>query len=166
MSTENEWSAWIFLNGRYKGRLVLEVLLKHPGYIEWYLKEPITTHNEARKNYIGHYITTFDELPFTGVQCAGRRADVRCEREVVNFSLYQGKGPPAFWCDQCEPHQLGARDGTLNICERYVEAIHIMSLFRGRANAKRMLIRRLAIAKGLNGRFTTKRILRFFHGAR
>ena len=70
-----------------------------------------------------------------------------------------------FWCNNCNPDQMGTLYGRIQIIETYLDALkHVRNYCQGRKGDYRNLIRSIAQAKGLGKRVGEERAREFFGG--
>ncbi len=130
--------------GRHRDKSVFEVVLKHPDYVAWLLSRP-TLYGPAQKlrTQIECLIEDFDDKPFTA-KCAGRS----CSNSATYGMAYVGCSGLSFWCDNCDPHQLGAAPGRLYSIWSYENALKFVEWHcAGRRQDYEEIIKQLARAK-------------------
>lgn len=149
--------------GRHKGELIESVIIKHPDFIFWLSEQDSTPGFQWLYDYIQQRIDTFDAKPFVNAKCAGKTEGQPCLQQVSRFALYRKSGIPTFWCDECDPLQLGANESKLAIRTDYYPALFFLDCYACTREQKRTLIRRLADAKGLTGNVTDQKALDFFY---
>src|SRR5688572_29264272 len=135
--------------GKYEGEDVRRLLLQHPDYVKWALKEAKSGQLAALAADIRRYIQDFDTKAFVE-QCMGKRTGARCTRPVKCGTAYQrniGFSVMLYrWCDTCDPHQSGAA-ATLIPVSTYTEALSIVDRYQGRKSDFTDIIKNLSRAK-------------------
>jgi hypothetical protein len=145
--------------GKHQGKSPQLLLLKYPDYALWMLREERATGNFASvQTELRRLIRLFDDKPIL-VPCLG--AD--CENIATRGTVYWGGAHFSWWCDDCDPCQLGASRGKLSIVQSFAHVIHhVGTNCKGEKPILRALIRRLAQAKGLAERVGEKQARDFF----
>jgi len=133
--------------GKHKGRGVWDVMLRNPDFIAW-LKEHHWDGFQWLYEGIAELVAEFDEAPFSEVSCAGDVDGCPCTNPVTRFSIYQKTSVPVFWCEDCDPCQLGAGKAKLSVGRTYYGALNHVIDNGGGMVAKRKVIREIAVAKG------------------
>jgi|WetSurMetagenome_2_1015567.scaffolds.fasta_scaffold39614_2 hypothetical protein len=149
---------------KFKGKHIENIMITHPGYIDWLLREEINDKFGYIIDHINYCIQRFDNRPYT-IQCFGTNMTTgeRCEKPISRLSLYSDNLEPYFWCSDCDPYQTGAMKA-LTIVRNYKEALDFIHNFCGNSNPDfQFLIEKISNAKGLTGRRTNEKILSFFH---
>ena len=160
--SEGKW--WPFGIHRTMERSIEEVILRYPDYITWWNQQDRYPGFEWLDEYIAKRIGVFDRKPFNNAKCAGKVNGLPCTRPVTLATCYATHSMPAFWCDECDPTQLGATVAKLTTVRTYNEALTHARCCNGPMTAQRDIIKNMAIAKGLKKPFTEKKIFRFLHG--
>lgn len=147
----------------HKGKLIETVIIRYPDFINWF--DGLEHHSgfQSLYDYIDECIEIFDNKPYT-ISCKGKVNGDPCLRPPTYASVYRRTADPVFWCDECNPCQLGATEEKLSRVSSYREALnHVTAQAQTRENY-RLIIRRMAEAKGLTGKRTDEKILHFFYG--
>ena len=159
----SEGRRWPFGKHRDAGRTIDEVVLCYPDYIHWWNNNPHSSGFQWLDDYIAAAIDVFDRRLFTNAKCAGKVDGIPCTRPVTLATLYKGSCSPAFWCDECDPLQLGASSATLTEVTTYNQAAaHARCCDRARTS-QRSIIKEFAIAKGLTKPWTKEKMFQFLH---
>lgn len=145
--------------GKHSNKTVETLILKDPAYILWILTE---TNPKGRlllvKTEAQRLIRIFDFKPFSR-NCQGRD----CTKPATSLSVYGDNiYSPMWWCDDCNPYQMGARDGKLSTIKTYQDAILHHLHFRTPKGFLKDLVKIMAIEKGLPKRLGTKEAEEFF----
>lgn len=132
--------------GKHDGKMTAKVLLREPNWAVWAMtKKDATGALASVKKELFEDMLRFDAVAFK-VECQGNG----CSKTATRVSLYRDDVRPNYWCDDCDPYQLGAPPGELNIVQRYAEALkHIEDYCSAPKTAFRGLVKALAQAKGL-----------------
>lgn len=132
--------------GKYSDKSVEMVILKDPAYISWVLTERNPAGRLAIiKTEVQRLIRIFNAKPFLR-NCQGRE----CTKPVTCISVYSDYVyAPMWWCDDCNPYQLGARDGKLSLIKTYHDALLHHMRFQKPKSALKDLVRTMAVEKGL-----------------
>lgn len=150
--------------GTYKDVDVRRLLLQHPDYVKWVLKEAKGGQLAALAADLRRYIQVFDAKTFVE-QCMGRRAGARCARPVkcgTAYHSHSGLSVDLFWwCDTCDPYQSGA-GATLIPVSTYSEALSVVDRYQGRKSDFTDIIKNLSRAKGMPKRVTSAALEAFF----
>ena len=148
-----------FKFGKYSDKLVEIVLLKDPNYIAWILGVPNPKGRMLLiKSEIQRLIRIFDAKPFLR-NCRGRD----CTRLATRLSVYfDDVYHPMYWCEDCDPSQMGARDGQLSMVKTYQDARLHHTLFHTPKSFLKDLVRNMAVEKGLPKRVGEKEAEGFF----
>jgi hypothetical protein len=145
--------------GKHYGKSAELVVLKEPDYVDWMLGLDGATGRlpETRREVRG-LVNEFDRKPILWpCQAPG------CGNRATRCSLYQGGLQPRWWCEHCDPYQLGASPGKLAIVKTYLNVVTYVSHYcRGRRVDLKVLIRVLAQAKGLPARVGEPEARNFF----
>lgn len=149
-------------NGPHEDKRIETVIIKFPDYIFWLAERDPNPKFRRLYDAIQRRVDVFDAKPFTNEQCAGKNAGMECTRPVTRFSLYRGSSIPSFWCSECDPLQLGANEGKIEVHATYYNALWCLHRANATREPKQSLIRRLAEAKGLTGNLTERKIRDFF----
>ena len=147
--------------GPHKGDIIETVIIKYPDFIFWLAERDPDPKFQWLYDAIQERVDIFDTKPFTNVQCAGRIDGVECTSPVTRFSLYRGSSIPSFWCSECDPLQLGASEGKIEIHTTYYDALWCLDRADANREQKQNLIRRLTEAKGVTGNLTEKKLVEF-----
>ena len=67
-----------------------------------------------------------------------------------------------WWCDDCDPYQMGARDGKLSLIKTYQDALLYHLHFRTPKKFVKDLVKTMATEKGLSKRVGMKEAEEFF----
>jgi len=103
-------------------------------------------------------IRIFDAKPFLR-NCRGRE----CTKPATCLSAYGDNSYAArWWCDDCDPYQLGARDGKLSLIKTYHDAFLHHNLYHTPKGFLNDLVRNMAVEKGLSHRIGHKEAEEFF----
>jgi hypothetical protein len=145
--------------GKFFGKSIRTLVLKEPSYIWWMVHaEPETEQFLAAQEAVRELIRRFDEKPFV-VRCQHRD----CPNLATGGSVYRGTPHPHWLCDGCDPYELGASPGKLEIVRSYADAALFVGTYcRGDKDFLRILIRALAQAKGLPQRVGEAQAAAFF----
>src|SRR5436305_1871752 len=134
--------------GKHSGKSVGKLILAEPAYVLRAFGQedpdlaPIV--QEAQR-----LIGIFDAKPLRA-QCRG----YNCDRAATRCTVYHRTCNPMYWCDHCDPHQLGARSGKLHDVRTYQDALAVGDAATwDRKWATRELIQQIAKAKGFTGQF-------------
>lgn len=150
--------------GKHKGKHIGWVVLKDPSYVLWALEQ--STPSGGLKAFVAEarrLIRIFNQKPFVK-RCAGRHSrDTRCSKRATRPSVYLDNLDCSWWCDTCDPYQLGALPGKLQTPSSYQEALrHVQFYCAGKKSDFVWLIGGLAEAKGAPKRLTKKALDQFF----
>jgi uncharacterized protein (DUF3820 family) len=145
--------------GKHSGKSAEMLVLKHPDYVLWVLRvEFPTAHLLQVRQELMRLIKIFNLKPIV-VPCRGEG----CEETATRGSVCRGAVWPSFWCDGCDPYQLGASSGKLRIVRFFGDAIdHVNTCCGARKEALRILIKELARARGLPTRVGEQQAEQFF----
>lgn len=146
--------------GKHKGKSVGYLLLKEPDYLKWLLEQPKSEGAMAKvKAEAIRLISIFNSKPFIR-KCEGKN----CQAPVSKYTTYRGSTSSiSYWCDSCDPYQLGAMKGKLSEHSTYNEAIRHIELTCGATkDGYKSIIRELALSKGLPKRSGESQIDAFF----
>jgi hypothetical protein len=150
-------------NGRHQGQLIETVIIKSPDYIRWLSEQLPHPGFQWLYDYIRECIDVFDGKPFVAT-CAGKIGTERCGNPATRFTMYPNSVSLYFWCDICDPEQLGAV-GKLTEGTCYYEALaHVAHTCEGRRAGYRSIIKSIAKAKGLPKRVEEQQMIEFFYG--
>ena len=146
--------------GKHSGKSVELLMLKEPSYIQWVLNQQSPTGNMATvKSHIQHLISIFDSKPFKGKKCSSKS----CDKPVTRYTVYFDNLQPYWWCDTCDPYQLGANSGKLHLPNDYKSALlHVATFCQGRKPDYTYIIKTLSQAKGLPDRVGESQAQSFF----
>ena len=139
--------------GKYKGKSVSEVVLKHPQYVQWVLEQTDATGQlKTIRNEMIRLISIFDSKTFTK-KCRTENCDQPATRCSVYGEDYIGL---YWWCDKCDPYQLLYQPSKIHIISKYQDVIgYTHTVFPA-------LIKRLAQEKRLPTRVKKGDIEKFF----
>jgi hypothetical protein len=147
--------------GRHKGMSLEVLVLQHPDYAAWMLfKESANCMLAEARGEARRLIQIFDERPFVA-GCQGQDPD--CDRPATRGSVYKGTTGTFWWCDECDPYQMGASPRKLEIVRSYTDVIYFVEAFCDASkNALKALISEMAEAKGLPTRVDENQAAAFF----
>jgi hypothetical protein len=74
----------------------------------------------------------------------------------ISFPIFENVYAPLWWCDDCDPYQMGAREGKLSSIKTYQDAILLHLQFRTPKGFLKDLVKIIAIGKGLPRRVGQK----------
>jgi hypothetical protein len=144
----------------HKGKSVIEVMMKHPEYVNWVLRqtnveEPLKTVRNEMLRLIG----IFNSKPFTK-KCFGNN----CGKTAIRCTSYKDDIQGLYWwCDNCDPYQSGAHSGTLHFISTYEDVLgYVRDVCKNRKTDSVALIKRLAQEKGLPKRLKKGDIDKYF----
>jgi hypothetical protein len=143
--------------GKHRGKSMESLALKEPDYCVWMLSEDQGSYmlGEARQELF-RLIRRFDKKPILE-PCEG------CGDTATRGTLYHGSAAPHWFCDDCNPYDLGASSGKLVIVSTFADAVaYVGSWCNGRRDALKALILALARAKGLPARVGESEAQAFF----
>lgn len=145
--------------GKHKDKSVATIVLKEPGYVAWVLSESRPSGPLARvKAEAQRLIAFFDSKPYQR-RCHGHG----CTKSATYCTVYRNNVyGPMWWCDDCNPYQMGATDGKLSGIRTYNDAINHCNVFCTRRDALKDLVKIMAHAKGLPKRVGEKQAAEFF----
>jgi hypothetical protein len=145
--------------GKHIGMSVERLVLTQPDYVVWMLgKEGATGALRQAQQEAGRLVRVFDRKPILE-PCRAPG----CGNVATRASVYRGSVWPAWWCDTCDPDQLGASPGKLDIIRTYLDAVTYVNVCcSGRRQALRVIIKELARAKGLPERVGETQAVTFF----
>ncbi len=142
--------------GKHSGKSVEELVLKDPSYISWVLKQSASGAMLAVKNHAKTLIEKFDAKPFQ-LKCHS------CKANATWATVYMDNVAPYWWCDSCDPYQLGANSGKLQSIRTYGDAArHVEHYCTAQKSCHTELVKHLARAKGLPTRVTAQALASFF----
>jgi hypothetical protein len=139
--------------GKHSDKSVEMIILKDPAYIEWIL----TVRNpEGRlamvKIEAQRLIRIFDAKPFLR-SCQG----MGCTKPATHLTVYADNVyAPMWWCDDCDPYQMGARDGKLSLIKTYQDTFLHHMIFHTPKTFLRDSVRTWAVEKRLSKRVGQK----------
>lgn len=141
-------------SGRHAGKTAEEIILKSPDWAEWLIDK------HPQNNLVSEFkrlIQIFDAKPFVK-SCWG------CGEPATRASAYRQTADDLyFWCDQCDPYSTGANRGKLTSVRSFRSALdHVNYTCAGRRIDKRVIVRELAVGKGLPARVGAKEAVAFF----
>ena len=146
--------------GKHNGKSVGYLILKEPDYLMWLLKQPNSEGPMAKvKVEAIRLISIFNSKSFIR-KCEGKN----CQTPVSKYTTYTGSTSSlSYWCESCDPYQLGALKGKLSEHVSYDEAIKHIQLTCGATKAGyKAIVRELALSKGLPERSGESQIDAFF----
>lgn len=151
--------------GKNKGKDSRQILIRDPAYVSWCLKEGGSGQLRALVHAFQEHIRVFDAKTLTK-PCAGRTLNRKCRATATRATVYVGwasglGADPYWWCDTCDPHEMGALQGQLREVRAYRDALSIVESHGSLKADYAKLIGRMAEAKGL-GRLTQKALDDFF----
>ena len=146
--------------GKHRGKSVELLMLKQPDYIKWLLDQNAATGAMAAvRTYILQLITIFDAKPFVDKSCWASD----CNNDATRFSVYFDNLKPFWWCDTCDPYQVGAPHGNLQLPVGYRRAIeHVAFHCRGRSSDYKEIIKMITQGKGCPLRVGEVQAMKFF----
>lgn len=145
-------------HGIHKNRSVEYLVLKEPGYINWLINTQITGPMLLVKNEAKRLISIFDNKPMI-IRCQGNC----CSSNATNITVYRDNLSPCHWCDICNPYQLGAIPGRIQVIRTYCQALdHVNNFCQGRQSDFKDIIKKLAQAKGLPSHVGKNQATSFF----
>lgn len=144
--------------GKHKGKSVELLLLKESGYVQWLVQQNASGPLLALQAEAKRLIQKFDLKPFQ-MKCNGNN----CSAPATRLSVYGNNISPYWWCDKCDPYQMGAIAGKLQIFRFYSSALnHVVFYCAGRQSDYKDLIKKIAQAKGLPSRVGEPQAVAFF----
>lgn len=145
--------------GKNANKSVEMIILKDPAYTAWIFKVPNPAGRLAMvKIEAMRLIRIFDFKPILR-NCQGRD----CTNPATRLTLYADNVyTPMWWCDDCDPYQMGARDGKLSSIKTYQDALLHHMQFGTPKNALKDLVKIVAVEKGLPKRVGEKDAEEFF----
>ena len=138
--------------GPYPNHSVEELILEHPGYIEWALRQPkpgrmlSSLCQDALRS-----IRIFDRKPYL-VDCE------QCKDPATRCVVHKDSPKPAFRCERC--FTAYSERAAIGLCE-VRSFLSVPILFRDAGDAE-FLVRAMARAKGLPASAGRKQIRAFF----
>jgi hypothetical protein len=141
-------------SGKHDGKTSQILVLNYPDYAKWYRREyPTAKLGKAISEHIG----SLNSKSFS-VKCNG------CSGQATKATAYFNNHDLIFWCDECDPYSMGAVRGKLNVIRTYQDAVgHIEHTANGNKNFMKLIVRSLAMAKGLPSRVTAVNAEAFFN---
>lgn len=151
--------------GKHAALDVRKLLIRDPSYVQWVLEQPQSTGRLAALAVkVRQCIDVFDAKPFV-LGCMGTERGVRCARTVTRGTAYCSSagfnGNMHFWCDECDPCQLGAAASLLDV-RSYTDAIAVASRYGGTKSDSASVVKSLARSKGMSKRITADALSSFF----
>lgn len=145
--------------GKNSNKSVEITILKDPAYILWILTVRNPNGRLAIvKPEVQRLIRIFDAKPFSR-NCQGRE----CTKPATRLTVYADNVyAPMWWCDDCDPYQMGARDGKLSTVKTYQDACLHHIQFHTPKTFLKDLVKTIAVEKGLPRRVGEKEAERFF----
>lgn len=149
--------------GKYTGKSVELLMLKEPSYIKWVLEQQSSASGMAAvKLYVKTLIEKFDSKPIVGKNCCAFK---ECNNIATKFTVYRDNLDAYWWCDTCDPYQMGASSGKLQSPTDYRSALrHVESFCQGKKSSYSEIIKMISRAKGLPMRVGEAQAQKFFHG--
>jgi hypothetical protein len=145
--------------GKHSDKSVEVIILKDPAYTAWILtvRDPkgrlAIVKSEAQR-----LIRIFDAKPLVRI-CQGRE----CTNPATRLTVYSDYVyAPMWWCDDCDPYQMGSRDGKLSLIKTYYDAFLHHNMYRTPKSALKDLVKTIAMEKGLSKRVGQKDAEEFF----
>jgi hypothetical protein len=147
--------------GKHSDKSVKMVILKNPAHIAWILTVRNPNGRLAMvKIEALRLIRIFDTKPFLR-NCQGRE----CTKPATLLTVYADNVyHPTWWCDDCDPYQMGARDGKLSLIKTYYHACLHHMMFHTPKIFLKDLVKTIAAEKGLPKRVGMKEAEEFFGG--
>lgn len=148
--------------GKHKGKSVAALVLKEQKYLRWVLDHPNLTGGLALvRDEARHLLSIFDAKPLQK-SCYGDRNN--CTNPVTYATAYKGDSSGlCFWCDSCDPYDLGAAPLRLTEIRTYEDALnHVRSRCGDYDVEYKGIVRALAAAKGLPKRCGEAQAASFF----
>jgi len=145
--------------GKHAAMSVEMLVLKQPDYVRWVL-EQATPSGRMRvvQQECQRLIFRFNAKPLVK-RCSGNG----CTQGATRASVYKDNLTPVWWCDVCDPCQMGADAGKLQIVRTYQDAIiQVDSYCVGNRSDLKYLVKALAQAKGLPSRVGEAQAQAFF----
>ena len=144
--------------GKHKGKSIELLVLKEPGYVHWLLQQSASSPLLAVQAEVKRLVQKFGTKPFQ-IKCNGNG----CSAPATRLSVYGNNISPYWWCDKCDPYQMGAISGKLQIFRDYSSALsHVERFCGGRQGDYKDLIKSMAQAKGLPSRVGESQAVAFF----
>ncbi|MDA3807055.1 MAG: hypothetical protein PF440_03995 [Thiomicrorhabdus sp.] len=147
---------------KHKEKSMELLMLKEPGYVKWILEQKkLYGSLEKAQPYLEGLIEVFDSKPFVGKKCTGKL----CNLKATRFTVYGDNLKPYWWCDTCDPYQVGAIDRKLQSPSDYRSALrYVENHCKGRKSDLKDIIKMISQAKGLPKRVGDDQAHKFFHG--
>jgi hypothetical protein len=133
--------------GKDKGTEIHELFFSNPKFIGWALHE---TNPGTRLFYciteMKRLIDIFDKKPFE-IKCFGRD----CTKKSTRLTAAKGNIQSYFfWCNKCDPFQMGATPGKIASLSTYLQATSFVTRYcSGRKKDYVYIIRKMAQAKNI-----------------
>ena len=145
--------------GKHSEWSVEMLVLKDPNYVKWIMAQQNPSGRmPAVQQECRRLVNRFDRKPFVERCCSKG-----CDQWATRASVYKNNINPILWCDACDPYQMGADRGKLQILRTYGEALrHVVAHCKGNQGSSRSLIKAFAQAKGLPHRVGEKQAQAFF----
>jgi hypothetical protein len=145
--------------GKHGGHSAAMVVLKDPRYAVWLLgQEGATRMFRETQQEVRQLIGRFDEKPIR-TTCASPG----CGQRATRASVYAGSVHLMWFCDACDPGQVGASPGKLEILRSYWDAVaYVGNWCNGRKTDLAVLIKEMAHARGLPERVGEHQAVAFF----
>lgn len=144
--------------GKHHSKSMELLVLKEAAYIDWLLKEHATGKLRDLQVYGRSLIEHFDKKQIL-TKCFVKS----CSAHATCFSVYRDNLAPIWWCDECDPYQLGALAGRLQILRTYHDALRHAQTYCTTVADLKTLITSLARAKGLPQRVGEPQASKFSH---
>ncbi len=144
--------------GKHDGKSVEWLVLKEPDYIKWVLQQSASGKMLQVKTHAAALIKKFDAKPLLKT-C--RAED--CSEKATRVTVYLDNLLPVWWCANCNPYQLGANSGKLQVISTYAQALsHVEFYCKGRKSDSAEIVKYLAQARGLPSRVSETHAQAFF----
>jgi hypothetical protein len=142
--------------GKYSGKSIELVVLKHPSYAAWLLGQTATTwtFREVQEE-LRRLIAIFDHKPLLK-PCSAPD----CASPATRATVYRGSTQIRWWCAACDPRQLGASPGKLYTLLTFADAVRYAASCS--PDLLPTLIQILGQAKGLPDRVGERQAQAFF----
>ena len=141
----------------HRGKLIEMLIITEPVYIGWLLSVGVFPRYRAAEKHIRWCIKRFDEKPFV-VRCQTKG----CKHVATRCTLYPNSPFPRYWCDSCT---IDSDAPVLMVATTYHDVLHFLDVWcHNNRQLGRVLLRRLATAKGMPNKLTEKAVDDWFHG--
>lgn len=143
----------IINSGPKSGKSTQEITLKEPDWAWFFVNK--NAEGKIAESFIRH-IVNLNKKPFIE-KCHS------CKKDANRLVAYAGNAESVtFWCDKCDPYTLGSRRGMLRDIRKFSEAMKFVELTcKNRRADKRIIIKKLAQAKGLPARVSKDKAIEF-----